>query len=1038
MPDPSDYFADEFGNPRKGDTPSAYFGRSFGNGLTGDPNIDPNNLEAGIASALENQPMLQSVLGAAGTPISAITNALQGEFGKAGENLLDLGRAVSPFHEQTYKDRSSFKDVLTNTLGIKGNMGEFDVPLIGRVTGKGALGLAGDIALDPLRFVRPFGSTTKGLKLAKTGEGVNTLAKGEVGRAAALAGGLPVSKAGRQVAAGERAAFGVRVPFSENVVPLIRGQRLVEWLGRGQDWAAKTAIGRAFSNRTGLPEFSQIREAGLSNAGKVTAPMREAVESLVPKLVSMAKKAGVPVEDFLQDVARIGEQKASIAKIIGDTGLDLKEVLPVYKQIKGISQKIANDLHIEGFTPKEIIDVTNKFIMGQIDDLSETSISKALGAAAKNRIYDDIGNADRAMGLPTPHLNDRSLNYRYRDITPEAQAYMEELDLHNHVFSKLDQRLSAKGRPQKQRVDFNRGKLVDEINAEWRATQKVDFDLLNADPTKNILNRIVKTERAANLAGIVEKSARMWGRTLDDAAVAERYVPIKDLINQLHLDGIKKGTPGLSKLSQSLLGMKKMGIPVELAQELRRFAEVLTDVTTPNRLLKVLDGATNAFKGGVTSIFPEFHARNMISNVYANFLADVNMTAYGESAKIMRDWKKIQHTGEGGQTWNLGKRKVTTREFIDEMKAHRVYGFGQYSASELGSAEGGVFAGKYNPLGIGRKFGSDVETFAKIAHVVDKLKKGFNTESAVASAKKYLFDYGDLSPFEKTVMRRVVPFYTFARKNIPLQLESLLMKPGKASMVGHLQRALQAGTEDEGPLNINVVPPWIRERLFGAKRNDDGSIEVMSGFGIGLEDLSRLDQPFLGFIRDINPLAKATVQAVTGKDLFRGKNLSDSDKAPGWMSWFDGVPGGNAVLEWLDYKPVTNNAGEVIFHRANPKIMNWISALTAPASRASSTLDAITRAEQEDTMGAQALKVGTGMRQLHLDPTQQMRNNLQNLVTMRIEHLRQLKLEGVTGELQDKFYLRKNILGNSERENEVRDINRELAQLLKAIKELRK
>jgi len=48
---------------------------------------------------------------------------------------------------------------------------------------------------------------------------------------------------------------------------------------------------------------------------------------------------------------------------------------------------------------------------------------------------------------------------------------------------------------------------------------------------------------------------------------------------------------------------------------------------------------------------------------------------------------------------------------------------------------------------------------------------------AAASVKKYLFDYEDLTPFERDVMKSVIPFYTWMRKNIPLQIESMFTKP---------------------------------------------------------------------------------------------------------------------------------------------------------------------------------------------------------------------------------------------------------------------
>ena len=47
------------------------------------------------------------------------------------------------------------------------------------------------------------------------------------------------------------------------------------------------------------------------------------------------------------------------------------------------------------------------------------------------------------------------------------------------------------------------------------------------------------------------------------------------------------------------------------------------------------------------------------------------------------------------------------------------------------------------------------------------------------SAKAALFDYQNLTDFEKNVLRNVAPFYSWSRFNIPLQLKNIIQQPGK-------------------------------------------------------------------------------------------------------------------------------------------------------------------------------------------------------------------------------------------------------------------
>ena len=81
-------------------------------------------------------------------------------------------------------------------------------------------------------------------------------------------------------------------------------------------------------------------------------------------------------------------------------------------------------------------------------------------------------------------------------------------------------------------------------------------------------------------------------------------------------------------------------------------------------------------------------------------------------------------------------------------------------------------------LGIGRKLGDAMETNAKLALFIDQLSKGLSPYDAAQVVKKHLFDYTDLTKAERK-LKIVVPFYTFTRKNLPLQLKTLIERPDK-------------------------------------------------------------------------------------------------------------------------------------------------------------------------------------------------------------------------------------------------------------------
>ena len=98
-----------------------------------------------------------------------------------------------------------------------------------------------------------------------------------------------------------------------------------------------------------------------------------------------------------------------------------------------------------------------------------------------------------------------------------------------------------------------------------------------------------------------------------------------------------------------------------------------------------------------------------------------------------------------------------------------------------------------------RAFGQNMENNARIAHFIHMLTTdtgkikgngllnkrktgvGMTPDDAAASVKRFLFDYGELTPFERDVMKSVIPFYTWMRKNIPLQFQQIIENPERYS-----------------------------------------------------------------------------------------------------------------------------------------------------------------------------------------------------------------------------------------------------------------
>jgi len=103
------------------------------------------------------------------------------------------------------------------------------------------------------------------------------------------------------------------------------------------------------------------------------------------------------------------------------------------------------------------------------------------------------------------------------------------------------------------------------------------------------------------------------------------------------------------------------------------------------------------------------------------------------------------------------------------------------------------------------------ENFFRLAHFIDRLKRSkaptlaAAAEEAAYYVRKFHFDYTNVTPFEQTVLARVIPFYKWQRFATPLMLQLFFAKPG---VILNWQRA-QAGISAMagfGPTDENMLP----------------------------------------------------------------------------------------------------------------------------------------------------------------------------------------------------------------------------------------
>jgi hypothetical protein len=124
---------------------------------------------------------------------------------------------------------------------------------------------------------------------------------------------------------------------------------------------------------------------------------------------------------------------------------------------------------------------------------------------------------------------------------------------------------------------------------------------------------------------------------------------------------------------------------------------------------------------------------------------------------------------------------------------------------------------------------SKIEDQGKLVNFMANLDLGKSFSEAGEHVDKFLFDYGDLTKFEQEAMKRIFPFYTWMRKNAPLQLEQMLTNPKRYAPVAKAIGEIENMTDDNKRIDKNKVPAFAKDwiQLPFNIMGDNGNMETL-------------------------------------------------------------------------------------------------------------------------------------------------------------------------------------------------------------------
>ena len=563
------------------------------------------------------------------------------------------------------------------------------------------------------------------------------------------------------------------------------------------------------------------------------------------------------------------------------------------------------DVYLErALTSNQVL--ANKNIVSFINDMFSKPLKHPLDSTEKGYVkgmfYEDVQNT---INSSLAHLVEKEKKAWIRDMW---QSYSDDTDEFLDAMRTngwLPEHIEANLRSAQKRVSDLEDMISRNLDKESFA-----FKYSNNKDKPYVDRSVLETqleEAKIQLKNANEIFKQHIGESIENAA--DGYIElVRDEIIRPAYDEIVtnifgKDTAGRIKFSAN------NAITVMTDEEIRRFTDIFTDAKIMEydgdavdkvnkmskmqqaelqpKLLTLYDKFLKIWKAVNTLVAPSFHIQNSASNAFQSFLSIGSDALNPKSIKLA---KNILSTNDPYQTVKISGKKYTYQKLnrlakkygvIDENFATYDFGKDKPTRWELGQRNADLqklsdVKWKDSPiwdsvLQASTVIGSNIESIQRMNLWIGRLKKGDDFEEATRKVDQFLFDYSDLTDFEQNIMKRVIPFYTFMRKNIPMELEAMLNTPS-------IFRNINYGIDEIQNMDENTVPEnkrneWRQDYIeIPYSRNlTDTSENIGINPQFPYQQLDRLDVDKL--IGSTSPLIKMPLEAYTGSYAYTGMDI---------------------------------------------------------------------------------------------------------------------------------------------------------------------
>lgn len=378
----------------------------------------------------------------------------------------------------------------------------------------------------------------------------------------------------------------------------------------------------------------------------------------------------------------------------------------------------------------------------------------------------------------------------------------------------------------------------------------------------------------------------------------------------------------------------EVDLPEGIWEDFKNFEGAWLANPEVKKLLRLWDFVTNSFKLSVTKYFPDFHARNAYSNVAASFidigLQALNPATHKQAIDILlgRDGTFRLYNGKRLPYSVIANELEANGIIVNRTKLWELTGTGAAIdpvKAFIEKAAGGkktTFGSRRQSITSGITEASGViENEARALHYIALRRRGYTPQDAAMRVNDFLFDYSNLSPFERNVARRIFPFYTWTRKNVERQIKNLYERPGRVAT--QIKAIGVDRPEDRGP-SADALPDYLRGGFLVRLDEKDGVTSFVTNIDLPISNLNVLwaggiKKTFKEVWGMLNPLLKAPIEIGMDLDNFNGQTISGKQ----WLGRVGPTLDRNLpkwLKEFFELEKVPLGAGEFAYKANGTKV----------------------------------------------------------------------------------------------------------------------